>query len=124
MFKSLHGQTEVEAADLGMAIADGEIVVLTDEQAAIAFSNPNFVDAETGINPNFTCATCKKTTHVTALLERHKIAHGQGPHTSTMIDGKRYCEDCLPLAAAQSLESDVVTIAGGPHDVAEADEEN
>lgn len=103
--KSLNGQTEIDVGDIGLGLKDGETVLLTDDQAAIALRNPNIIDTELGRNPNFICANCSKTTYTTALLERHRIARDRGPHTSTLVDGKRYCENCLPLASAPAAPS-------------------
>jgi len=116
--KTLYGQTEIDVGDIGMGVTDGETVLLTDEQAEIALRNPNFVDAETGVNPNFTCATCGKTTYETALLERHRISDGRGPHTSTMVDGKRYCEEHLPrdIAPAAPLPEEAAAAIGVTHE--------
>lgn len=54
---SIHGQTELSVVDLGTAALwhNGEIKNLTDEQARIALTNPNFIEvvetADTNASP-------------------------------------------------------------------------
>ncbi len=59
-FVSLSGQDFVFVPDLGgeTGFENGEIRELSDDDAKLVLGNPNFVDAETGKNPNFSCATC------------------------------------------------------------------
>lgn len=105
--RSLHGQTDLDIGDIGMNLVDGETVLLTDAQYPLAMRNPNIVDTALGYNPNFQCVTCGKATYVTALHDRRAVTLTQGSHTSTLVDGKRYCEDCLPAALAPSQPPEV-----------------
>lgn len=41
-FESLHGQDEVHAPDVGMYFKNGQIRQVSDEDAVILLSNPNF----------------------------------------------------------------------------------
>ena len=59
-FEPLTGQDHVEMPDLSTSFAAGEERELPDAKAELALSNPNFVDAATGKNPNFTCEHCEQ----------------------------------------------------------------
>ena len=59
-FEPITGQDHVEMPDLSTSFAAGEERELPDAKAELALSNPNFVDAATGKNPNFTCEHCEQ----------------------------------------------------------------
>lgn len=42
-FVSLHGTSEVDVPDVRLGFKNGDIKSVTDEQAAILLTNPNFV---------------------------------------------------------------------------------
>lgn len=50
-FVSLFGQDEVDATDVGLTFKNKEIKTVTDEQAAILLSNPNFKEARASEKP-------------------------------------------------------------------------
>ncbi|TAM92243.1 hypothetical protein EPN42_01430 [bacterium] len=115
--QSLHGQLELDVPDaaLGVRIRDGETYPCTEEQAAILLANPNFVDAATGKNPNFTCADCGGPATATALLQPRSAVI----HPATLVDGVRRCPACIergspPPTSAAAPAAPVPTPAAKP----------
>src|ERR1700676_2546623 len=58
-FESMHGMQEVRIPAVGeMIFQNGETKEVSDQDAAVLLSNPQFVDVDSGKNPNFRCAVC------------------------------------------------------------------
>jgi hypothetical protein len=60
----LYGQQKLDVSGFkGKVWKNGEVRTVADEaQAALLLNNVNFVDADTGVNPYFTCSMCGKFT--------------------------------------------------------------
>jgi hypothetical protein len=123
------GQGEFDCPDAGLTFYEGEILdvvdvdfispadrehKLTRKQADVVLNNPNFVDADTGVNPNFVCAACGKPTMASSVFNVGFAYNGEGPARSTVVDGKRHCHDCFaggvpppPAASDHPIAADV-----------------
>lgn len=100
-FVSLYGQDAVFIPDLGgeTSFEHGEERELSDADAAIVLTNPNFVDAATGKNPNFSCATCGGFRSDSAITDA-----GLVPHT-----------ECLACRTpAPQIAPTLVSVPGAP----------
>lgn len=104
-FVSLYGQDVVFVPDLGgdTAFEHGEIRELSEAEAKLVLTNPNFVDAETGKNPNFSCKTCGGYRSDSQITPQGLVPYEE-------------CLDCR-TAAHQGAPSDVSPVgvaAGSP----------
>ena len=103
-FQPLHGQDHVFFPDLSTdfgipSAANPEYVQereLSDTDAAIALSNPNFVDAATGTNPNFTCTNC-------GVFHTHTVTTTIGPNAKG-VELSPLCPACAAQASADALQ--------------------
>jgi len=78
-FVSKVGQDVVFVPDLGGATAfeNGEIREVSDEDAALLLSNPNFVEAGSSKNPNYVCPTCGGYRDDSAIVQKGLVRHDE-----------------------------------------------
>lgn len=92
--KSVLGVDRLDLADISNGtFYEGQTKPLTDEKAKIALSNPNFIDAKLGYNPNFACKMCGQRTLDRGFYRGKSVLDEEGKPT---------CIDCMIKGVSQT----------------------
>jgi hypothetical protein len=109
-FISAHGMREVEVPAVGLVFQDKEVKEVSDSIADILLTNIQFVDADTGANPNFLCAACGVVVPAEGFLGPHKEYVAYRDST-----GHRMCPEDFVLRHPEWLEWHHVLRTRGKH---------